>query len=708
MLKRLTIIKRWPLAVHLFRVTLAVSESSSTNKKTHLHASRLPFGYILSYIYWQDSALLYNLFEILYLLLVCCCLCVSMAVVIRLQGLSVTAGSEDIRSFFSGLRIPDGGVHIIGGELDEAFIIFASDEDARRAMLRSGKLIKDSQVTLLLSSKTEMQNVLERTTKTCERDKKRQFDDNARHGQRSVNIEVGRRSSSRSAISPSSQHQMSSNSEDFFGVFLNGLPFSVNKREIQDFFGGLLIVEILLLKNFKGLNNGRGFVRFATEQDLIKALKRDREYIGSRYIEVKLTTIHDWHKAINHIEMDLNPDDYLERGRPPVHGQRNSQHRDRSRSPMSQRHIAPSDKEYCVMLENLPFGIEQVGIKQLFPKSKLENDQILFVADSDRRRSRSAFVLFRSIRDYCEALSQEKREFCNRWIYTRPISRENMLRILESHSSAVRPYRDSEKHQERAPSHLKDLYDSEKACVFVRNLPTDVRKVEIIDFFHGFNVMEDRVWVLHDHRGAGVGQALVLFVSEAEAGNAITQNGRRFLGSEITMKCISRAQMKQLAAEPAEKQEPLPKDEQHFNMGSKSLYPSGDVYPDVRKDSYMTNANVNACMGFDYVHRSVRCRSPQDLGNGFHGRFGSPEQRFDGPTCVQLVNLPFQIRPEEIYDFCYGYRIIPGSVSLQYEQNGKAKGSATLVFESRKEALHAVQELSGRPIGPRKIQLLLV
>uniref|UniRef100_A0A8C6M698 RRM domain-containing protein n=1 Tax=Nothobranchius furzeri TaxID=105023 RepID=A0A8C6M698_NOTFU len=276
-----------------------------------------------------------------------------MAVVIRLQGLSVTAGSEDIRSFFSGLRIPDGGVHIIGGELDEAFIIFASDEDARRAMLRSGKLIKDSQVTLLLSSKTEMQNVLERTTKTCERDKKRQFDDNARHGQRSVNIEVGRRSSSRSAISPSSQHQMSSNSEDFFGVFLNGLPFSVNKREIQDFFGGLLIVEILLLKNFKGLNNGRGFVRFATEQDLIKALKRDREYIGSRYIEVKLTTIHYWHK-------------------------RNPQHRDRSRSPMSQRHIAPSDKEYCVMLENLPFGIEQVGIKQLFPKSKLENDQILF------------------------------------------------------------------------------------------------------------------------------------------------------------------------------------------------------------------------------------------------------------------------------------------------------------------------------------------
>uniref|UniRef100_A0A8C5LEE8 Uncharacterized protein n=1 Tax=Jaculus jaculus TaxID=51337 RepID=A0A8C5LEE8_JACJA len=41
-----------------------------------------------------------------------------MAVVIRLQGLPIVAGTMDIRHFFSGLTIPDGGVHIVGGELD--------------------------------------------------------------------------------------------------------------------------------------------------------------------------------------------------------------------------------------------------------------------------------------------------------------------------------------------------------------------------------------------------------------------------------------------------------------------------------------------------------------------------------------------------------------------------------------------------------------
>ena len=75
---------------------------------------------------------------------------------------------------------------------------------------------------------------------------------------------------------------------------------------------------------------------------------------------------------------------------------------------------------------------------------------------------------------------------------------------------------------------------------------------------------------------------------------------------------------------------------------------------------------------------------------------------------IKLVNLPSQIKMDEVYDFCYGYRVIPGSVSLQYNKNGMPKGSATVVFESRQEALTAVRELSGRPIGNRKIQLVFV
>ncbi len=68
-----------------------------------------------------------------------------MAVVIRLQGLPIMAGTMDIRHFFLGLTIPDGGVHIVGGEHGEAFIVFATDEDARLGMMRTGGSIKGSQ-----------------------------------------------------------------------------------------------------------------------------------------------------------------------------------------------------------------------------------------------------------------------------------------------------------------------------------------------------------------------------------------------------------------------------------------------------------------------------------------------------------------------------------------------------------------------------------
>ncbi|GAB6020778.1 hypothetical protein CHUAL_003437 [Chamberlinius hualienensis] len=84
-----------------------------------------------------------------------------MSVIIRLQGLPWSANALDIRRFFQGLNIPEGGVHIVGGELGDAFIAFSSDEDARQAMLLDSGKIKDIRLKLMLSSRAEMQKVIE-------------------------------------------------------------------------------------------------------------------------------------------------------------------------------------------------------------------------------------------------------------------------------------------------------------------------------------------------------------------------------------------------------------------------------------------------------------------------------------------------------------------------------------------------------------------
>nr|CAD7568654.1 unnamed protein product [Timema californicum] len=84
-----------------------------------------------------------------------------MSVIIRLQNLPWSANALDIRQYFRGLSIPEGGVHIVGGEQGDAFIAFSTDEDARQGMMMDGGKIKEVKLKLLLSSRTEMQKVIE-------------------------------------------------------------------------------------------------------------------------------------------------------------------------------------------------------------------------------------------------------------------------------------------------------------------------------------------------------------------------------------------------------------------------------------------------------------------------------------------------------------------------------------------------------------------
>ncbi|XP_040899384.1 RNA binding motif protein 12Ba [Toxotes jaculatrix] len=94
-----------------------------------------------------------------------------MTVILRLRGLDVKAGAEDIRVFFKRLHIPDGGVYIVGGSLREAFIAFTTERDAQLAMQYSGHLLKGSQVTLHISSMAELEHRLESLIKNKKKEK---------------------------------------------------------------------------------------------------------------------------------------------------------------------------------------------------------------------------------------------------------------------------------------------------------------------------------------------------------------------------------------------------------------------------------------------------------------------------------------------------------------------------------------------------------
>lgn len=67
---------------------------------------------------------------------------------------------------------------------------------------------------------------------------------------------------------------------------LRGAHFNVKETQVREFFVPLKPVAIRIVKNANGNATGYVFVDFQSEDDLEKALKRDREYMGRRYVEL--------------------------------------------------------------------------------------------------------------------------------------------------------------------------------------------------------------------------------------------------------------------------------------------------------------------------------------------------------------------------------------------------------------------------------------
>ncbi|XP_028400283.1 probable RNA-binding protein 19 isoform X2 [Dendronephthya gigantea] len=71
-----------------------------------------------------------------------------------------------------------------------------------------------------------------------------------------------------------------------FTIKLRGLPFHAKKTDIEEFLSPLKTVDIRLPKDSKNRPSGRAYVDLESKEALKKALKRHKDYIKGRYIEV--------------------------------------------------------------------------------------------------------------------------------------------------------------------------------------------------------------------------------------------------------------------------------------------------------------------------------------------------------------------------------------------------------------------------------------
>ncbi|XP_063155549.1 RNA-binding protein 12B isoform X2 [Candoia aspera] len=778
-----------------------------------------------------------------------------MAVVIRLQGLPLVAGSADIRRFFSGLNIPDGGVHIIGGEEGEAFVIFATDEDARQAMSYSGGFIKDSRIQFFLSSKAEMQSIIKINRKRFERGR-RETGSRGTGSNNSGTSGVGNLSNLVAAIkkgigkssydsrvpledefhSGGSQNSNINISKSNFNhprkesfksdrlyLFIRGMPYSSTEDDVLNFFSGLQVEKILMLKT-NGQNNGDGVVKFATLSDAMKGLQRDRNYMGARFIEVRPSNERAWIKYGGridekidhsfHFEHNLNKGSYSSsreyskrepsylssrkrtRSRTPPRRVMSHAHsrspswrimeRNYSRSP-SQRIMAhtylrspqrvmghtgsrspprrimarsgsrspprrvmarmhsnsprritattrsrsprrvkthsrspfsgsaqshsPQSKEYYIQVKNLSAAVEKRDLQVFFNELTLMNKDITFLKSHDNEaRNKDAIIILRSERAYTSALSYHKLDLFGRQVYIFPVSKRTVLELIGS--SEVK--RSPERHHHVKDKNNQDGYPGSKTCVYVRNFPFDVTNVEVQKFFAGFNIDDNDIYLLFDDKGVGLGEALVKFRTEDQARKAESLNRRRFLGTEVLLRCIPEKQMQEFGINVSSASNEKMQGHHHTRKRDENFYSVDSRGHSVQGG--VKHTSDYGCLSDDFICSSDKFRGPPpftEFGESVPGNF--PDGHFDSNfgddadcvTLIKLKNIPFRASPNEILDFFHGYKIIPESLSIQHNEYGMSSGEAIIALVNYKEAKAAINELNDRPIGQRKVRLSL-
>jgi len=178
-----------------------------------------------------------------------------------LRGLPWNTTVENIEEFFQ-VELKEEDVHIIktpdGRDSGEAVIRVASEKEKVPMMAKHKQYMGRRYVEIFDASKGEWDRVTGSGTKVT-----------------------------------STRHE---NSEV---LLLRGLPYSATEDDIRSFFGDSIeILSVHLTKDHLGRASGQGFVELKTKEDIQKALKKDKDYIKNRYIELFESSQGDLDKAL--------------------------------------------------------------------------------------------------------------------------------------------------------------------------------------------------------------------------------------------------------------------------------------------------------------------------------------------------------------------------------------------------------------------------
>jgi RNA recognition motif-containing protein len=208
--------------------------------------------------------------------------------IVRLRGLPFNATPDLILQFFTGYEVPKGpmGVHLIlgpnGRPNGEAFVEFASEEVADAALTKDRATIGTRYVEVFRATPEQMGQALLRVAKS--------------NNLAPVHMAQAGMHGMPYGFGPFAipAHMMGGMGAMMAGpgadavVKMRGLPYKVTRNDILDFFPGLSVPlnGVHLMFNEREQPTGEAYVEFSSPEDRERAMTKDRQHIGGRYVEL--------------------------------------------------------------------------------------------------------------------------------------------------------------------------------------------------------------------------------------------------------------------------------------------------------------------------------------------------------------------------------------------------------------------------------------
>jgi len=217
--------------------------------------------------------------------------------IVRLRGLPFNATAELILQFFQGLDIPKTsmGVHLVvgpnGRPNGEAFIEFASEEVADAALAKDRGTIGTRYVEVFRSTPEQMTLALQRVGKSNNMAPMPQMHSAQAQGGMAQHGAMPYGYAPFGMAPPMGFNGMMSANGMPGGdtvVKMRGLPYKATRNDVLDFFAGLSVPlhGVHIMFNEREQPTGEAYVDFSGPDDRERAMNKDRQHIGGRYVEL--------------------------------------------------------------------------------------------------------------------------------------------------------------------------------------------------------------------------------------------------------------------------------------------------------------------------------------------------------------------------------------------------------------------------------------